>query len=91
MRRRTVSQYSKSETHVYRLELHLQFEEATPAHDARQVARRVTEALRLPTITDGAFPGLKRSMIISHDMKKAIPLYPETPAPGEDSDPSEER
>jgi len=75
-RRAKPSRFRRSDRHSYRLELVLQFGEPVAAHDAGQMARRITDAIRVSAVDEDVLAGLENCQLICHEMRKVIPLEP---------------
>jgi hypothetical protein len=56
------------------MELELEFERAIPAQRAKEVARRVTDALRLSRVEVGQVEGLTSCRLVCHPLRKVLPL-----------------
>jgi hypothetical protein len=74
MRPRRPSGYASANRHTCRLELVLEFDGATSVNDAREVTRRVMDALQLSTDLAQGMGRLNSARIICHDLRRTIPL-----------------
>ena len=59
---------------MYRIELRLDFEGPVSAQRAREVARRITEALRLPALQVKDLAGLQGCQLVCHELRQILPL-----------------
>ena len=74
MTQRRPNPYAQSERHVVPLELVLECDGPLPAHQAREVARRLLESLRV-SAPDAAAPArLRDSRIICHALRQVVRL-----------------
>lgn len=66
--------FQAAEKHAFRLELQLDFDRTTGATDARQVARRVVEALRLSEVKVPDTDHLAECRLVCHDLRSVLSL-----------------
>ena len=74
MRPRGKAVFRQSNRHTYRLELQLDFDGAVSALRAKEVARRLTEALRLSVVEARDLAGLQRCQLVCHELRQVLPL-----------------
>jgi hypothetical protein len=74
VRARRRSGFQRSARHAYMMELELEFGRAIPAQRAKEVARRVTDALRLSRAEVGQLEGLTGCRLVCHPLRKVLTL-----------------
>lgn len=74
MRPQRTAALRQSRRHTYRLELQLDFTGPVSGARAKQVARRLTEALQLVAREGQELEGLERCQLLCHELRQVLPL-----------------
>jgi len=83
MRRSGKSRFVRSHRHAYRMELVLEFGASVPAAEAKELARKILESLRVTTASVPGAELLKSGRLVCHDLQRVLPIVlpPSPPMP----------